>query len=161
MDGWLAPFGLTWEMFDLLASLHVRGANGPATDRSLRGLHAVIGRHDQSCRPRREARLCGRRPDPDDGRATRIALTKRGRSLTEKAMTEHASRAGAISHRLTAKEQGQLAGLLRKLLRSFEATPEFVLWTKWWRIKGGWRSPSTIFGVCYLHLASLTREHFN
>jgi DNA-binding MarR family transcriptional regulator len=61
-----------------------------------------------------------RRPDPDDGRATRIALTKRGHTLAEKAMTEHSARAGAISDRLTTQEQEQLAGLLRKLLQSFE-----------------------------------------
>ena len=65
-----------------------------------------------------------RRPDPEDGRATRIALTKRGHALAEKAMTEHTAHAGDIADRLTEKEQEQFAQLLRKMLRSFEAQAE-------------------------------------
>lgn len=124
MDEWLAPFGLTWEMFDLLASLQRSGAKTGLRPTDLYeacmlSSGAMTNRLDRA----EKLDLAVRQPDPDDGRATRIALTKRGRVLTEKAMTEHALRAGAISHRLTAKEQAQLAGLLRKLLMSFEEKP--------------------------------------
>lgn len=59
--------------------------------------------------------------DPDDGRAIRIALTRRGRAVVERAMSEHVTRAGEVAQRLTANEQAQLAAMLRKLLLSFEA----------------------------------------
>jgi DNA-binding MarR family transcriptional regulator len=124
MDGWLAPFGLTWEMFDLLASLQRAGGKTGLRPTDLYeacmlSSGAMTNRLDRA----EKLDYAVRQPDPDDGRATRIALTRRGRALTEKAMTEHALRAGAISHRLTAKEQAQLAALLRKLLTSFEEKP--------------------------------------
>ncbi len=122
MDQWLQPFGLTWEMFDLLASLQRSGnANGlrptDLYESCMLSSGATTNRIDRAER----SNYAQRRPDPDDGRATRIALTRHGAALARKAMTEHATRAGEISKRLTAKEQQQLAQLLRKLLGSFEA----------------------------------------
>lgn len=124
MDSWLAPFGLTWEMFDLLASLQRSGGKAGLRPTDLYEA-CMLSSGAMTNRVDRAEKLgyALRQPDPDDGRATRIALTRRGRTLTEKAMTEHATRAGAISRRLSAKEHAQLAGLLRKLLMSFEAGP--------------------------------------
>ncbi|MDI1347314.1 MAG: MarR family transcriptional regulator [Pseudolabrys sp.] len=124
MDGWLAPFGLTWEMFDLLASLQRAGGKTGLRPTDLYEA-CMLSSGAMTNRVDRAEKLdyAVRQPDPDDGRATRIALTRRGRALTEKAMTEHALRASAIAQRLTAKEQAQLAGLLRKLLLSFEKMP--------------------------------------
>jgi DNA-binding MarR family transcriptional regulator len=125
MDRWLAPFGLSWEMFDLLASLQRSGSkNGlrptDLYESCMLSSGATTNRIDRA----EKLNYAVRRPDPDDGRATRIALTKRGHTLAEKAMTEHSARAGAISDRLTVEEQEQLAALLRKLLQSFEAPRE-------------------------------------
>ncbi|HVZ54462.1 MAG TPA: MarR family transcriptional regulator [Pseudolabrys sp.] len=125
MDRWLAPFGLTWEMFDLVASLNRSGdKNGlrptDLYEACMLSSGATTNRIDRA--EKRE--LAVRRPDPKDGRATRIALTRSGRALADKAMTEHAHRAGEISSRLTASEQAQLALLLRKLLLSFEASDD-------------------------------------
>lgn len=122
MDKWLEPFELTWEMFDLLASLQRSGSpNGlrptDLYEACMLSSGATTNRIDRVER----LNYAMRRPDPEDGRATRIALTKRGANLAQKAMTEHATRAGEISGRLSAKEQEQLAHLLRKLLQSFEA----------------------------------------
>lgn len=122
MDAWLSPFGLTWEMFDLLASLRRSGdKNGlrptDLYEACMLSSGATTNRIDRA----EKLNYAVRRPDPDDGRATRIALTKRGLTLTEKAMTEHSTRAGNIADGLTVKEQEQLAYLLRKMLRSFEA----------------------------------------
>lgn len=121
MDKWLEPFGLTWEMFDLLATLRRSGAaNGlrptDLYEACMLSSGATTNRIDRA----EKQGYAMRRPDPQDGRATRIALTRSGGSLTQKAMTEHASRAGAIAGRLNAKEQRQLAQLLGKLLGSFE-----------------------------------------
>lgn len=123
MDKWLEPFGLTWEMFDLLASLQRSGAESGLRPTDLYeacmlSSGATTNRIDRA----EKLNYAVRRPDPDDGRATRIALTKRGRTLAEKAMTEHSARAGDISDHLTAREQEQLAQLMRKLLRSFETS---------------------------------------
>ena len=122
MDAWLSPFGLTWEMFDLLASLRRSGgSNGlrptDLYEACMLSSGATTNRIDRA----EKLNYAVRRPDPDDGRATRIALTKRGHTLAEKAMTEHTANAGEIAECLTAKEQEQLAYLLRKMLRSFEA----------------------------------------
>jgi len=122
MDKWLEPFGLTWDMFDLLASLQRSGAaNGlrptDLYEACMLSSGATTSRIDRA----EKLNYAMRRPDPEDGRATRIALTRAGANLARKAMTEHATRAGEISDQLTAKEQEQLARLLRKLLRSFEA----------------------------------------
>ncbi len=124
MDSWLAPFGLTWEMFDLLASLQRSGGKTGLRPTDLYEA-CMLSSGAMTNRVDRAEKLdyAVRQPDPDDGRATRIALTRRGHALTEKAMSEHAARAGAIAQRLTAKEQAQLASLLRKLLKSFEAKP--------------------------------------
>jgi DNA-binding MarR family transcriptional regulator len=121
MDAWLAPFGLTWEMFDLLASLQRSGGKTGLRPTDLYEA-CMLSSGAMTNRVDRAEKLdyAVRQPDPVDGRATRIALTKRGRVLTEKAMTEHALSAGAISRLLTAKERAQLGGLLRKLLLSFE-----------------------------------------
>jgi DNA-binding MarR family transcriptional regulator len=121
MDKWHAPFGLTWDMFDLLASLQRSAASDGLRPTDLYeacmlSSGAITNRIDRA----EKRNFAVRRPDPEDGRATRIALTRLGARLARKAMTEHAKRAGEISNRLTVKEQEQLARLLRKLLRSFE-----------------------------------------
>ena len=122
MEEWLSPFGLSWEMFDLLVSLRRSGGkNGMRPtdlyEACMLSSGATTNRIDRA----EKLNYAVRRPDPEDGRATRIALTKRGHTLAEKAMTEHTTHAGDIADRLTAKEQEQLAHLLRKMLRSFEA----------------------------------------
>ncbi len=121
MDRWLAPFGLTWEMFDLLASLQRSGGSTGLRPTDLYE-ECMLSSGATTNRVDRAEKLdyAVRRPDPDDGRATRIALTRRGRTLAAKAMTEHAKSAGKISQNLNAKERAQLAGLLRKLLLSLE-----------------------------------------
>ena len=121
MDAWLAPFGVTWEMFDLIASLRRAGNEGGLRPTDLYEV-CMLSSGATTNRIDRAEKLdyAARRPDPDDGRAVRIALTKRGRALAEKAMTEHAIRASEIAGRLTADEQRTIARLLRKLLLSFE-----------------------------------------
>lgn len=122
MDQWLEPFDITWEMFDLLASLQRSGADNGMRPTDLYeacmlSSGATTNRIDRA----EKLNYAVRKPDPTDGRAVRIALTKRGAGLAHKAMTTHAACAGEISDRLTAAEQKQLAKLLRKMLLSFEA----------------------------------------
>ncbi len=122
MDQWLEPFGITWEMFDLLASLQRSGAeNGlrptDLYEACMLSSGATTNRIDRA----EKLNYAVRKPDPSDGRAVRIALTRHGANLAHKAMTKHSACASEISNRLTATEQKQLAKLLRKMLLSFEA----------------------------------------
>jgi DNA-binding MarR family transcriptional regulator len=121
MDGWLSPFGLTWEMFDLIASLRRSGGRDGMRPTDL--YHACLLSSGATTNRIDRAQALGlveRRPDPADGRATRIALTKKGVVLADKAMTRHTACAGEIAAVLSASEHKQLGQLLRKLLRSFE-----------------------------------------
>jgi len=122
MDGWLSPFGLTWEMFDLIASLRRSGERDGLRPTDL--YHACMLSSGATTNRIDRAETLGfveRRPDPVDGRATRIALTRKGAALADKAMTQHSARAGDIAEVLSAEERKRLAQLLRKLLRSFES----------------------------------------
>ncbi len=121
MDGWLAPFGLPWEMFDLLASLRRSGERDGLRPTDL--YHACMLSSGATTNRIDRAEALGlveRRPDPADGRATRIALTRKGMALADKAMTQHSARAGDIAEALSAEERKRLGQLLGKLLRSME-----------------------------------------
>jgi len=124
MDAWLSPFGLTWEMFDLVASLRRSGERDGMRPTDL--YHACMLSSGATTNRIDRAETLGlveRRPDPADGRATRIALTRKGTALADKAMTQHAARAGDIAEALSAEERKRLGPLLRKLLRSMESKP--------------------------------------
>ena len=56
-----------------------------------------------------------REPDPGDRRGVLIALTPQGRRLIDKAAAKHLANERRILGGLSATEQHQLAGLLRKL----------------------------------------------
>ncbi|MTW17719.1 MarR family transcriptional regulator [Rhodoplanes serenus] len=122
VDGWLRPFGLTWDVFDLIVTLQRSGRPEglrptALTDACLLSSGAMTSRIDRV----EKLGLAERRPDPDDRRATRVALTRRGARLAARAMAEHAARSRHIADQLTPAEQDELAQLLRKLLRSFES----------------------------------------
>jgi DNA-binding MarR family transcriptional regulator len=67
-----------------------------------------------------EAGLVTRRPDPESKRNTLIALTECGAELVERAIPAHLENERRLLAALSAAEQEQLAGLLRKLLIEFE-----------------------------------------
>jgi DNA-binding MarR family transcriptional regulator len=124
MDGWLAPFDLSWELFDLLASLRRAGGRDGLRPSDLDpacmlSSGATTNRIDRA----EKLGYVERRPDAADRRATRIALTRRGRALVDKAMTEHAARASEIAGALSAADRGRLGVLLGELLRAFETKP--------------------------------------
>jgi DNA-binding MarR family transcriptional regulator len=125
VDDWLRPFGLTWDVFDLIVTLQRAGNSDglrptALTDACLLSSGAMTNRIDRV----EKLGLAVRRPDPHDKRATRVALTRRGATLADKAMAEHSARSGRIADHLSRAEQETLARLLRKLLRSFEAERE-------------------------------------
>jgi DNA-binding MarR family transcriptional regulator len=121
MDKWLEPYGISWEMFDLLASLRRSGTKAGMRPTDLYEACILSSGATTNRINRAEKRnYVVRRPDPDDGRAIRIALTGSGRAISDKALTAHHVHMQQISDVLTPKEQAQLAGLLRKLLVAVE-----------------------------------------
>jgi len=133
MDDWLSPFGLSWEMFDLLASLRRDGGRGGLRPTDL--YHACMlssGATTNRIDRAEKLGLIERRPDRDDSRATRVALTRRGRALVDKAMTEHATRAGDLVAHLPAADRKRLGAALRDLLRSLEQADARTTKAKQW-----------------------------
>jgi DNA-binding MarR family transcriptional regulator len=125
MDAWLTPFGLSWELFDLLASLRRADAREGLRPTALYyacmlSSGATTNRIDRA----EKLGLVERRPDPDDRRATRIALTKRGRALVDKAMTEHTARAAEIAAILSIEDRKSLKRVLGKVLQVLEVQSE-------------------------------------
>jgi DNA-binding MarR family transcriptional regulator len=121
MDSWLEPFGLSWEMFDLLVTLLRSGEPDGLRPTDLYKL-CMLSSGATTNRIDRAEKLgyVERHPDREDGRATRIALTKRGRGIARQAISLHTRQATAISAALSRQERKQLGQLLGKLLRSFE-----------------------------------------
>src|SRR3954451_385984 len=66
--------------------------------------------------------LVHRDADPGDRRNVRIRLTAKGRELFERVAPAHLANERRLLAPLTADEQAQLAGLLRKLLLEFEGS---------------------------------------
>ena len=125
MDAWLTPFGLSWELFDLLASLRRAGARHGLRPTVL--YHACMlssGATTNRIDRAEKLGLVARHPDPDDRRATRIALTKRGRALVDKAMSEHTVRAAEIAAVLSVEDRKALKRVLGRVLQALEVQSE-------------------------------------
>lgn len=122
MEALFSGHGLTREGFDVLATLR---RSGPPYQLSPTRLFQMLmvssGTMTNRLDRLEEARCIVRIPDPDDRRGTLIELTDRGRELVDTAVVAHLANERAMLGALTAAEQEQLAGLLRKLLLIVEA----------------------------------------
>jgi DNA-binding MarR family transcriptional regulator len=117
----LAPYGLQPGWFDLLAAL--RRAGTPyelnptqlvrATLLSSSGMTKRLDRMEA-------AKLIERRPDPHDRRGTLVRLTRRGRSVIDRAVETHLGNEERLLGALTAAERRTLNGLLKQLLIQLE-----------------------------------------
>jgi len=118
---WLAPLGLNFESFSLIVTLRRSGPpyelNPTALYReSLISSGAITNRID-----RVEALgLVKRLPDPNDRRGTIVRLTRKGRSLADRAIELHFNSLAGYLSNLTADERSNLATQLGKLLLSIE-----------------------------------------
>lgn len=122
VDHWLAPFGLSWDMFDVVATLrrqpppHEMRA-GALAGWCLLSTGAMTKRIDRV----EKAGLASRHADPSDRRAQIVRLTERGIAVADQAITAHFANARGLTGSLTGRELHTLAGLLRKLLLGMEA----------------------------------------
>lgn len=118
-----ADHGLeAWE-FDVLAALRRAGspysmAAGHLASATLVTSGTMTNRIDRL----EERGLVSREPDPEDRRAVRVALTAQGRTRVDGAITDLVDAEARVLAALPASRQRELAGLLRPLLTSFDAT---------------------------------------
>ncbi|MGW0764202.1 MarR family winged helix-turn-helix transcriptional regulator [Streptomyces sp. NPDC002676] len=113
------PYGISRGEFDVLATLRRSGEPYTLSPRQLSATlmlttGGMTGRLDKLER----AGLLRRSPDPNDRRGLQVTLTEEGLRLIDEAVgVGLAEQTDALSG-LTAEQAGQLADLLRELLRS-------------------------------------------
>lgn len=117
----LGDFGLTRESFDVLTSLRRGGAPFRLSPTQLyRELMRSSGAVTHRLASLERAGLVKRVPDPGDGRGLLVELTRKGRALVDRIAPLHLENERRLLAPLSAHEQQTLAGLLRKLLQTFE-----------------------------------------
>ncbi|MDP1718578.1 MAG: MarR family transcriptional regulator [Burkholderiales bacterium] len=120
-ETWLAPLGLSWETFSLIAALRRSGKPYELNPTQLQRLSLLTSGAMTNRVDRVEALgLVQRRPDPADRRGVLVRLTPAGRDLADKAISVHFREAAGLLDALTAREAAQLGRLLAKLLLALE-----------------------------------------
>ncbi len=115
--------GLQGESFDVLASLRRSGSPYQLSPTQLyREMMLTSGAMTNRIDRLEEAGFVSRRPDPQDRRGTLVRLTAKGKVLIDAAVTKHVANEERLLAALSAREQAQLAELLRKLLLSLGDT---------------------------------------
>jgi DNA-binding MarR family transcriptional regulator len=113
----VAPHGLQPGWFDLLAALRRAGSPYELNPTDLmRSTLLSSGGMTKRLDRLEEAGLVERRPDPADRRGTLVRLTRRGRSLIDRALETHLANEERLLALLSASERRALDGALRKLL---------------------------------------------
>lgn len=119
-----ADYDLRRETWDVLASLRRVGPPYRLSPTELyRGLMRTSGAMSNRLNRLERAGFVRRLVDPADGRGVLVELTDEGRSHVDAASAAHLDNERAMLDALTPAEQDTLAGLLRKLLLSFETEP--------------------------------------
>jgi DNA-binding MarR family transcriptional regulator len=118
-----AEFGLTIQDWELLGALRRVGPPyrlSPSTlaHDLLLSSGAMTARLDRLER----AGLIRRRPDPNDRRAIRVELTENGSKAWGAAVDVQAAKERSIAAALDEKEKATLNALLRRLMKTFDAT---------------------------------------
>jgi DNA-binding MarR family transcriptional regulator len=115
----MSRYGLTFGEYEVLAALVRSGPPHRLKPTDL-GNAIVLSSGAMTNRIDRleAAGLVERLPDPNDRRATLVALTDKGRQTTDEALLVHLANEERLLGALSATERQQLASLLRKLLVS-------------------------------------------
>lgn len=120
-EAWLAPLGLTWETFSLIATLRRAGAPFEQKPSDLLRLSLLTSGAMTNRIDRVEALgLVQRLADPKDRRGIIVRLTPAGRALADKAIACHFEAAARLLGDVTRAERAQLAELLARLLMPLE-----------------------------------------
>ncbi|WP_335582903.1 MarR family winged helix-turn-helix transcriptional regulator [Cupriavidus sp. USMAA2-4] len=117
----LATAGLNGWEFDVLATLRRSGAPYALSPGALmESLMITSGTMTNRLDHLERAGLVRRSPNPDDRRGLRIELTPAGFERVDRALEIHVANEHRLLAGLAPAEREQLAGLLRRLLLSFE-----------------------------------------
>lgn len=112
----LKPFDLRYTDFDVLATLRRGGKPYQLTPTQLRRAVLITSGAMTACLDRLEkAGYIKRRPDPDDRRGTMVRMTRKGKTLVDKAMVPRFEVAAEAVAALSAAEAKRLSALLKKL----------------------------------------------
>lgn len=113
--------GLELGWFDLLAALRRAGAPYELNPTALRRATMLSSGGMTKRLDRLEAAgLVERRPDPNDRRGTLVRLTRRGKTMIDRAVESHTANERRLLDVLEPDEQRQLDDLLRRLLAGLE-----------------------------------------
>ncbi len=114
--------GLTAASFDVLATLRRSGAPYALSPSELIAWTMVTsGTMTNRLDRLAAAGLVERKPNPEDGRGSVVALTPLGFDLIDRVVTAHVANQHEILSALGAEERAALDGLLRQWLGTFEA----------------------------------------
>lgn len=117
----LAPHGLQPGWFDLLAALRRAGAPYELNPTDLtRATMLSSGGTTKRLDRLAEAGLVERRPDPNDRRGTIVRLTRRGKTVIDRAVDAHLQNEERLLRSFTPAELRNLDDMLRKLLDELE-----------------------------------------
>jgi DNA-binding MarR family transcriptional regulator len=115
----LAAHGLETGWFNLLAALRRAGRPYQLNPTALREATMLSsGGMTKRLDRMTEAGLIERRPDPTDRRGTLVRLTRKGRSVFDKALETQIESERRVLASLTKGDRRALNGVLRKLLRA-------------------------------------------
>lgn len=125
VDTYLEEYGLSWETFDLIATLRRGGAPYEMSPTelyksSLMSASAVTNRIDKVA----AMGLIVRSADPDDRRSVKVKLSREGKKLIDKVIERHFEEEAALLAPLSVQERTQLANLLSKLVSAREQPQE-------------------------------------
>jgi DNA-binding MarR family transcriptional regulator len=117
----VAPHGLQPGWFDILAALRRAGTpSGLNPTELMRSTLLSSGGMTKRLDRLEDAGLVKRRPDPEDRRGTLVRLTRRGRSVIDRALEAHLANEERVLGSLSASDRRALDGALRKLLSELE-----------------------------------------
>jgi len=120
----LVEHGLQTGWFDLLAALRRAGAPYELNPTQLmRATMLSSGGMTKRLDRMVEAGLVERRPDPGDRRGTLVGLTRRGKTVIDRAIDAHLANEERLLRSLSSAERRNLDELLRKLLADLERSP--------------------------------------
>jgi DNA-binding MarR family transcriptional regulator len=117
----LRPHGLRYSDYAVLSMLRFSGPMPPKTLN--RHLAITPGGLTKSIDRLEVAKLVRRAPDPDDGRGTLVALTKKGERTVAKVLDSDLEAHERLFRGLTAAKRKRIASALRELLDAFEGSP--------------------------------------
>src|SRR5262245_23815811 len=121
VDEALKPYGIGWDLLDVLGALRRAGPPFRRTPTALyRACMLSSGAMTNRIDRLERAGLVTRMPDPQDRRGILVGLTEPGREVVEKAIAAAWTTQHRLMATLTPAERERVAGLLRKLLFALE-----------------------------------------